>query len=116
MSIVIDPPSLDLLTRIIDGYKLLDVQTLVSQPTVQRHYVPVFSRFSGMGEVELHASPQGPVLECFGGELCAMVHRDGSWRTHSLDGPVQGRDHVAAAERKPRLKQRSLTTKLIDQG
>ncbi len=57
-----------------------------------------------MGEVELHAPSIGPFLECLGGELRAVVDRDGERGTGLLNGSIQGRDDVAAAKRKPRLQ------------
>jgi hypothetical protein len=69
-----------------------------------------------MNEVELHPALIRPLLERLRGELRAVIHRDGHRGTRSFNGSIQGRDNVAAGERKPRLKQRSLTAKLIDQG
>jgi hypothetical protein len=72
--------------------------------------------FSGMDDVELHATPIRPFLEHFRRELRAVTDCDRHRCTSSLNRSVQGRDNVATAERKPWLKQRSLTTKLIDDG
>ena len=69
-----------------------------------------------MCEVQFHTSPIGPLLECAGGELCAVIDRDRQWCSCVFGDPVQGRDDVAAAKPKPRLYQRRQTTKLIDHG
>ena len=57
MIIKIDPPRFDLLNRIFDRFELHHVQALIAKLPIERLYVPVFSGFSGMDEVELHASP-----------------------------------------------------------
>ena len=116
MAIVVDPPGFDLGAGVLDRRELRDVQTLIAQPSVERLYVPVLSRLSRMNEVELHPALIRPLLERLRGELRAVIHRDGHRSTRSFNGSIQGRDHVAAGERKPRLKQRSLTAKLIDQS
>ena len=41
MSIVIDPPSLDLLACVVEREELSDIQTLITQTTIERFYVPV---------------------------------------------------------------------------
>ena len=54
--IVVDTPVLDLLSGVLERDELIDVQTLIAQPSVERLYVPVFSGFSGMREVQFHTS------------------------------------------------------------
>ena len=61
--IVIDPPALDLIACVFDGHKLRDVQTLIAQPTIERFYGPFSVGFSGVSEVELHATLVRPLLE-----------------------------------------------------
>jgi hypothetical protein len=78
--------------------------------------VPVFSGLSGMNEIELNASPIGPFFERLGCELRSMIDGDRDRRTRSFDRSVQGCRNVAATERISSLKQRTLTTKLIDDG
>jgi hypothetical protein len=101
MVIVIDPPRFYLLAGIFDRFELHHVQALIAQPPIERLYVPVFSGLSGIDEVELHASPVRPFLENFRRELRAVTDRDRHRCASSLDRPVQGRDNVAAAGRKP---------------
>ena len=43
VSIVIDSPAFDLLTRILERDELIDVETLIAQPSIERFYVPVLS-------------------------------------------------------------------------
>ena len=73
MVIVIDPPRFDLLACILDRFELHHVQALIAQPPIERLDMPVFSGFSGMDEVELHASPTCPFLEHFRCELRAVI-------------------------------------------
>ena len=73
MSIVVDPPGFDLPACIFDGSELRDVQTLVAEPTIERLYVPVLSRFSGVNKVELYAATIRPFLERLGSEFRAMI-------------------------------------------
>ena len=42
--IVVDPPVLDLLSGVLERDELIDVQTLIAQPPVERLYAPVFQR------------------------------------------------------------------------
>jgi len=114
--IVIDPPGFDLGAGILHRQEVRDVQTLIAQSSIERFYVPVLCLLSWVNEVELHAALVRPLLERLGSELCAVIHRDRNRRAGSLNGSIQGRDHVTAGEREPRLKERSLATKLIDQG
>src|SRR5438067_11982080 len=116
MRIVVDPPRFDLGARVLDRHELRDVQTLIAQSSVERLYVPVLSGLSRMDEVEFYAALVCPVLERSGSELRSVIYRNRHGRPGMLDRSIQGRDHVAAGERKPRLKQRSLATKLIDHG
>ena len=104
MIIKIDPPRFDLLNRIFDRFELHHVQALIAKLPIERLYVPVFSGFSGMDEVELHASPIRPFFEHFRRELRAVIDRDRRRCASALDRPVRDRDNVAAAKRKPRLK------------
>ena len=54
--IVVDTPVFNLLSRVLQREELIDVQTLIAQPPVERFYVPVFSGFPGMREIEFHTS------------------------------------------------------------
>lgn len=76
MGIVIDPPSLDLLACIRQVTGLSDIQALIAEAAIERFYVPVLSGFSGLREVELHASLIGPLLKRFRRELRAMIDGD----------------------------------------
>jgi len=96
MAIVVDPPDFELGTGVLDRQELRDVQTLIPQSPVERLYMAVLCRLSGVNEVELHPALIGPLLERLRGELCAMVHRDRHRGACSFDGSIQGRDHVSA--------------------
>jgi hypothetical protein len=74
--IVVDTPVLDLLSGVLERSELIDVQTLIVQPSIERLYVPVFSGLSGMREVEFHSPLIRPLLERPGDELRAVVHGD----------------------------------------
>ena len=69
--IVVDTPVLDLFARVFQRDELIDVQALIAQSSVERLYVPVFSGFSRMREVELRSPLVRPLLERPGGELRA---------------------------------------------
>jgi hypothetical protein len=73
MVIVIDPPRFDLLACIFDRFELHHVRAHIAQSPIERLDMPVFSGFSGMDEVELHASPIRPFLEHFRRELRAVI-------------------------------------------
>lgn len=78
--------------------------------------MPVLSGFSRADEVELDATPVCPLLERLGSELSAVVNGDRDRRTRLLDRAIEHVRDVLAAEGEPWLKQRTLTTKLIDDG
>jgi hypothetical protein len=47
MARIVDPPRFDLLDRVIQRYELLDVQTLISQSSVQEVLCPFSVDFPG---------------------------------------------------------------------
>lgn len=53
--IVIDSPSCDLRLGIGDRCKLVDVQTLIAEPPVERLDESVFHGFAGPNEIQLYA-------------------------------------------------------------
>jgi len=75
-SIVVDPPRLDLRFGILERQKLIDVQTLVPQATVEALYVAVFRGLSRVNEVELDASTVCPFLQRNGGEFRPVIDRE----------------------------------------
>ena len=106
MRIVVDAPVLELLARILERHELTDVQALVAQPPVERLYVPVLRRLSGMREVELHTTLIRPFLQRLRCELCAVIDRDRQGGSGAIDDAIQGGDDVTPAEAKARLYQR----------
>ena len=61
--IVVDAPGFDLRFRIFDRRELVDVQTLVSEPSVKRFDEGIFHGFARANEIQLHAALIGPVFE-----------------------------------------------------
>lgn len=75
--VVVVLPSLQLLVHFVHGGELVDVEELVAQPTVERLDQPVVCRLARARVVELDAASIRPVVQRLGGELDAVVHRDG---------------------------------------
>ncbi|MCY1559176.1 hypothetical protein D9M68_961850 [compost metagenome] len=73
---VILPPSFDPITSTVNRYKLVGVQALVSQPTVERLDRAVVRGRSRAAEVQLDAVLPGPFVKGFRGELRAVVDTD----------------------------------------
>ena len=61
--IVVDAPRFDLRFRIFDLRELMDVQALVSEPSVKRFDEGIFHGFARTNEIQLHPSLMGPVFE-----------------------------------------------------
>jgi hypothetical protein len=89
MVIVIAPPRFDLYACIFNRFELHHIQALIAQPPIERLYVPVFSGFSKMDEVELHASPIRRFHRRFRRELRAVIDCDRHRRASSFDRPVR---------------------------
>ena len=61
--IVVDAPGFDLRFRILDRRELMDVQALVSEPSVKRFDEGIFHGFARANEIQLHPTLIGPVFE-----------------------------------------------------
>src|SRR5687767_7170720 len=88
--IVIDSPGFDLRLRICDRRELVDVQTLVTEPPVERLDEGVFHGLSGANEVELHAALIRPVLECPRHEFRSVIDGDRSRSRAAGENPIEG--------------------------
>src|SRR5260370_29788200 len=75
------PPTLELVTHVDERKEYLDVQALISQPTVERFDVAVFHRPTRPDEVELHAVLIRPRVHRFACELGPIIDRDRHRRT-----------------------------------
>lgn len=119
MVIVIQSPSLDFLLRIFDRKELIDVQTLVSQPAVERFYVAVIRWLSRTREVELDASLPCPFLERLGCKFRAVINRPGDRHGTLQKSAIESLRNPLSRHRESDLNQRTLatpasTTPLVD--
>ena len=55
MLIIVNSPGFDSAACIVQRHELVHVQAFVPQAPVKAFYVAIFSRLSGMNEIELHA-------------------------------------------------------------
>ena len=76
--IVIHPPGFQYGLRLGERSELMHVQTLVTQPPIERLNKRIFHGFAGSNEVELDAPPIRPILESTGLEFRPMIDRDGA--------------------------------------
>jgi hypothetical protein len=71
--VLVLPPGLQSLPRLVQRSKLVHVQALVTQPTVERLDVCVLGRLAGPDEVELYAPQLTPLVQHFGREFRSVV-------------------------------------------
>ena len=76
MLVVVPTPRFDLRPDVGEREELMHVQALVAQAPVEGLDVGVFHGFAGPDEVELHATPIGPVFERARGELRPVIDGD----------------------------------------
>ena len=63
--IVVRTPKLEKLPRVLQRQELIDIQTLVTQSTVEALDVSLLHGLTRVGEVELHAAHPGLGFQCF---------------------------------------------------
>ena len=76
MVVVVAPPEVQLPACIGQVEEHLYVQAFVAQSPVEALDVAVLDRPAWTDEVQVHTVPIGPVVQCFTGELGAVVHSD----------------------------------------
>ena len=101
--VVIYSPSVELLLRVGEGYKLVHVQALIPYATVKRLDVAVVRGFTRSREVELYPTVKGPGLQRSRDELCPMIDGDRGRIAELLGDALQGRHDMSSGERHPRL-------------
>ena len=71
--IVIDAPGFDLGLRVLDRREWVDVETLVSEPSVKRLDEGIFHGSPRPNEIELHATAIRPIFERTRQEFSAVI-------------------------------------------
>jgi hypothetical protein len=114
MVVVILLPGLQSHPRLVQRTKLVHVQTLITQPTVEGLDERVLGRLAGADEVELHTPQVTPLVERLGRKFRAVIdsYRVGQFAT---EGDFIHRIHDAlAGQREVGLQRNALPMPLVD--
>jgi hypothetical protein len=116
MLIIVQPPRFDNRSGFIKRPELVDVQALISQPSIKGFNEGVFDWFAWANEIQFDAVPIRPVFQCARLEFRAVINGDGAGSGAIPQCPIKRLTDRLPGHSKPYLKHWSLPTPVIDDG
>ena len=112
--VIFGPPSLNLPASILQRKEPVQVQTFIPKAPVERLNIWVVSRFSGPGEVQGHPVVVGPLVQCLGDKLTAIVDLDPSRRLADPTGKLfHDPGYIRPFDRRIDMDRQTFPTKII---
>lgn len=114
-AVIFGPPSLNLLLRIFQREKPVQVQTFIPKATVERLNMRVIRGFARPGEVQRNPVIVGSLVNDFGNKLTAIIDLNSLWQLPDTDHhPSKYSPDIVTFYRLICVDSQAFSTKIID--